>query len=585
MEEESVLPFPTHPAFLRDVLGSPMANSSHVTSPSLRSVKTTSTTSTKKSNDSNATVTQAIYDKKVASSTDLPSNNDDKSRNNLEESLDQPRYAKHDREPHQATVGDDASVSESERNAPSASETGSLSPNATSGVSSSEVLATPSSRSTLPSLVANQHSSQTAHGQEAQGRTDDGDGPMAGDGKVPRAEPLHLHHLGKAFVTGDDAHAEQEHPTHYAAWNMDQQMRDTKDQEEAYYNHFARAQYHHYYQDVPYTLPNANAAEHHQYGYYPQMTVEHAAAALPHNNQAVHTAVPPVSGRASIPIAPEAPDPSRKTLVGYELLASKLAEASPDIRPAYRKFEALQHRVLLHIQDEISELEERLRRLDEVIAQSTTSDRGEGSPLASRRTEAYYGNALHADRTQLLGQVFWKMEQYRESGQSFAGRHPCSVFEKLPELTCCVDRTLSAYSSVTTNLERASGTDVARYREWMSKHRPVHHIEARFLLGSEDLVTFPQRATGGSIAPRQSAAVLLVFLPFLPLGTVSDHARKTLSNGHCVDMSAVTFSLVPTFSGRIFITAAIVAAGWLYVSGTESRLCLTDRYWALAILM
>lgn len=78
--------------------------------------------------------------------------------------------------------------------------------------------------------------------------------------------------------------------------------------------------------------------------------------------------------------------PSTPLLSGYELLASRLkstptgypssspisSRATPNhLTPLYRKFEYLNHRVLLHIQDELSQLEQRLRVLDNQIAASS----------------------------------------------------------------------------------------------------------------------------------------------------------------------------------------------------------------------
>jgi hypothetical protein len=78
----------------------------------------------------------------------------------------------------------------------------------------------------------------------------------------------------------------------------------------------------------------------------------------------------------------------------------------------YRKFEQLNHRVLLHLQDEISELEEELRQIDECIAQyAPRNESGQLQP-ASRRGEARYGNELHYKRTELLGRIFLKLGQY-----------------------------------------------------------------------------------------------------------------------------------------------------------------------------
>lgn len=118
---------------------------------------------------------------------------------------------------------------------------------------------------------------------------------------------------------------------------------------------------------------------------------------------------------------PTGPDLTKTTVVGYELLADKLSEVPKDGRivpgeeavvPMYRKFEHLNHRVLLHLQDEISELEEELRCLDECIAQCSPRDQVGHVHPASRRGDARYGNELHYRRTELLGRVYLKLGQY-----------------------------------------------------------------------------------------------------------------------------------------------------------------------------
>lgn len=124
----------------------------------------------------------------------------------------------------------------------------------------------------------------------------------------------------------------------------------------------------------------------------------------------------------AIPQAPPFhPDPTRKTVEGYELLAEKLAEQSQENEegeevwtPVYRKFAQLNHRILLHLQDEISVLEEELRIVDECIAQRTEMMEGEVPP-ASRRMEMRYGNEPHHRRTELLGRIFQKLGQYSMS--------------------------------------------------------------------------------------------------------------------------------------------------------------------------
>lgn len=107
------------------------------------------------------------------------------------------------------------------------------------------------------------------------------------------------------------------------------------------------------------------------------------------------------------------------TMIGYELLAHKLSELKKgrkddSVVPAYRKFEQLNHRVLLHLQDEISELEEQLRQIDQEIAEASPGAQTGHRHPASRRGDTQFGNDLHRQRLDVLGRVFLKLEQYSE---------------------------------------------------------------------------------------------------------------------------------------------------------------------------
>jgi hypothetical protein len=156
------------------------------------------------------------------------------------------------------------------------------------------------------------------------------------------------------------------------------------------------------------------------------------------NNMAMATRPPMAPPNAMVPVPPlqhpahpphyqphpTGPDLSRTTKVGYELLADKLSERSkaehryPDeeaVVPMYRKFEHLNHRVLLHLQDEISELEEELRYLDECVAQCSPRDAAGLVHPASRRGDARHGSELHFRRTELLGRIYLKLGQYSMS--------------------------------------------------------------------------------------------------------------------------------------------------------------------------
>lgn len=101
-------------------------------------------------------------------------------------------------------------------------------------------------------------------------------------------------------------------------------------------------------------------------------------------------------------------------LTGYELLATKLSssgfDGGPPIKPIYRKFEALQNRLLLHMQDELVQLEEQLEQIDDADTQSRTVDRH--IMPASRRAAAQIGGELEYHKADVLGRIGFKLEQY-----------------------------------------------------------------------------------------------------------------------------------------------------------------------------
>lgn len=110
------------------------------------------------------------------------------------------------------------------------------------------------------------------------------------------------------------------------------------------------------------------------------------------------------------------PRAEKLPLSGYQLVASKLSSShplSPPIQPIYRRFETLNHRILLHLQDELAELEEQLHRLDTADTQ-TRRLRSCFLP-ASRRTEVLAGGELQWHKTDILGKIGYKLEQYSAS--------------------------------------------------------------------------------------------------------------------------------------------------------------------------
>ena len=168
--------------------------------------------------------------------------------------------------------------------------------------------------------------------------------------------------------------------------------------------------------------PEAEVQEH-RYG-TPEMTrgpMKHPH--LPPKELQPRVAAPGQGHAKHLPRAEKLP------MSGYELLAAKLStgggsrprrrgsirafpsdEGDQHIKPIYRRFEALNHRLLLHLQDELSELEEQLHRLD--TADTQTRRLANCILPASRRAEFMAGGELQWHKTDILGKIGYKLGQY-----------------------------------------------------------------------------------------------------------------------------------------------------------------------------
>lgn len=229
---------------------------------------------------------------------------------------------------------------------------------------------------------------------------------------------------------------------------------------------------------------------------------------------------PPINGP---PAVPDPPDLSRTTLTGYEHLALELSSTTSPVQPLYRKFSYLNHRILLYLQDELAELEEHLRLIDEILAQHhqlPVPASPTGIPLpsekapslmfmpASRRAEAAYPTDLHLERRDLLGRIFQKTEQY--------------------------NRALSSFASVAGNAASASEEQVSAYRAWIEGHRPVHEVETKFLLRGDDLIApFGMKEKYGTAGKAMygyffAAFVAMLFLLVVPVDLVGKVALLML---------------------------------------------------------
>ncbi|KAL5353967.1 hypothetical protein ACLOAV_000052 [Pseudogymnoascus australis] len=252
---------------------------------------------------------------------------------------------------------------------------------------------------------------------------------------------------------------------------------------------------------------------------------------------------------------PRPPPPS-----GYDALATHLT-TSP---PVYRRFATLNHRLLLHMQDELSELEVHLASLDAADAASRTlslpptpSSAMAKSPgrrsregrremkththPSSRRAAAQHPSQLDHHRADLLARVGYKMAQYNATLTSFAK---------------------------TSRLPVAEEADVDAYRAFLANTQPVVHEEARFLDQGGDLVSLapppPPAPTPASVAPADSVQHNL---SPPPTHYQQPHTQRALMLAALASilLPVLMFTVVPNFVGRIAVAVLVAGMLWMMV--------------------
>ncbi|KAL8726191.1 MAG: hypothetical protein Q9166_006864 [cf. Caloplaca sp. 2 TL-2023] len=210
--------------------------------------------------------------------------------------------------------------------------------------------------------------------------------------------------------------------------------------------------------------------------------------------------------------------PSKKQ--GYAQLASTISTRDDAaLKPVYRKFETLNNRVLLYLQDEISELEADIERFDAAITQEERY-LGRIRCPESRRAEAKMPSQLQWRRNELLGRCAGKINVYNQ--------------------------TLSSYSSLTKTFTPSSHTDIKAYQKFLTKHNPIDEPEATFLRHGNDLITVSSQS-------RQLSTPLI--LEYSPV-TVALTILTTI----------IVFKFVPQFFARLVMSAVIGLALMCLVS-------------------
>ncbi|KAG9251007.1 uncharacterized protein F5Z01DRAFT_677259 [Emericellopsis atlantica] len=134
------------------------------------------------------------------------------------------------------------------------------------------------------------------------------------------------------------------------------------------------------------------------------------------------------------------------------------------LTPVYRRFEALNHRLLLQVQDEIVQLEQELESLD---AEDTMSRYGPmGCAPASRRAESMAQGDLGWRKHALYMDIGLKLAQYSKLIESF--------------------RTMQS-------LPTPSALEVGEYKAFLARTMAICEPETRFLQVENDLISLPRQ--------------------------------------------------------------------------------------------
>lgn len=280
--------------------------------------------------------------------------------------------------------------------------------------------------------------------------------------------------------------------------------------------------------------------------------------------------------------------PGRLPTTGYESLAMKLSihdadsEGGAPIKPIYRKFEALNHRVLLYTQDELVELEEALQRIDRADTEARRLERT--IVPASRRAGAQQGGELEWHRADVMAKIAYKLGQYSESNVLFL----CMLGSNANTIS---DQALSSFNK-TQSLSPADPEDVSNYRTYLQTEQPIAEEETHFLDPTDDLVSVyseppHMRAPRSSHSPSYAPSTYSVderpsaHSTFPPSTSPSPNLglEQSVLPGLAAAIAAsvvvpiLTFSVIDKFLGRLVVTllVAVGVVGALMQSGILAR--------------
>jgi hypothetical protein len=254
-------------------------------------------------------------------------------------------------------------------------------------------------------------------------------------------------------------------------------------------------------------------------------------------------------------------------ITGYDAIASKLSNhntKSSSIKPIYRKFERLNHRLLLHLQDELAELEEQLHVLDNADTQSRSHFDAKGTEIrvfpASRREAAHVGGQLEWHKMELINRISYKLGQYNQA--------------------------LTSFNKLSQELDSPDLEAVKKYRHYLHNEKPVTENETKFLEAAGDLVALSRKPRASEVERLEVAQPRKVHFEGEVLRQApspSLHPRiVAIAVAAAVLIPILTFAVIPGFLGRMTVVmlVAMGIVGALYQSGVAGRDLLGNMEWA-----
>jgi hypothetical protein len=175
----------------------------------------------------------------------------------------------------------------------------------------------------------------------------------------------------------------------------------------------------------------------------------------------------------------------------------------------------------LHLQEEISIMEEHLAQIDATIAQHERASNGR----RSRRPEDPVLQQLFWQRADLVSRTIATVDQYSKFKRNFIEEIQTYVF---------TDRSLASYSKIARSFDHANTVDVQLYKDWLAEHGAGAESESAYLEFQADLI---------SVTTSRPIEV----------------KRAAMTTGYVVLITIVAFKLVTDFFSRLVLGLVVTA--------------------------